>query len=520
MSCLKTTAPLQAVSKNRSICLPRGLGLTANGIGICPHRWPRRGANPVRWGIKKGLAISRKSLFRNQNFGGQYKFRTCDPCSVNEGIDDFNGRLWTSFRSVAIEYRPPISKTVSERFTHFLHTNEISMATKIDTVTAREKLKPNANPYWHRIAKGAHLGYRKLTAASAGSWYIRTTDENTGAYVRRSLGDLSDLPNHQRFDAALKAAQDSLTHLNNGGNNEAITVGQACDRLVNWYRNANREKAAVDAEGRFKRWVHSNKRFADTPLLKLTSGMLEDWRTKLAKTPAMHQNKSVVSEKPRAASSLNREMAVLKTALNLALEDGYATSNHAWSSKLKPIKDATGRRDCYLDIAQRRSLIEHAPPDLATLLRVMSLLPLRPGAVAALTASSFDNRLGVIVVGKDKASGDRRITLPASTAAFFAKLSQDKPPSAPLCARANGTAWNKDSWKYPFKDAVIAANLPRSATAYALRHSTITDLLTGEAKLDTMTVAVLSGTSISMIEKHYGHLLHDRAAKGLASLAL
>ena len=35
-----------------------------------------------------------------------------------------------------------------------------------------------------------------------------------------------------------------------------------------------------------------------------------------------------------------------------------------------------------------------------------------------------------------------------------------------------------------------------------------------------MTVAVLSGTSIAMIEKHYGHLLREHAAKALASLTL
>ena len=88
-----------------------------------------------------------------------------------------------------------------------------------------------------------------------------------------------------------------------------------------------------------------------------------------------------------------------------------------------------------------------------------------------------------------------------------------------MCARENGAAWDKDSWKGPVKDAVIAAGLPSKATAYALRHSTITDLI-GIHRLDTMTVAILSGTSIAMIEKHYGHLLHDRAATGLAALAL
>ena len=149
----------------------------------------------------------------------------------------------------------------------------------------------------------------------------------------------------------------------------------------------------------------------------------------------------------------------------------------------------------------------------------MALLPLRPGAVAALIVGNYDKRLGVLTVGKDKAGQDRKITLPASTALFFSEQSKDKLPSAALCARDSGAAWDKDSWKNPFKDAVIAAGLPPAATAYALRHSTITDLISIH-RLDVLTVAVLSGTSISMIEKHYGHLLHDRAAAGLAALAL
>ena len=54
--------------------------------------------------------------------------------------------------------------------------------------------------------------------------------------------------------------------------------------------------------------------------------------------------------------------------------------------------------------------------------------------------------------------------------------------------------------------------------AYTLRHSTITDLVQGG--LDLLTVAQVSGTSVAMIEKHYGHLQRDRAAAALAGLAL
>ncbi len=55
--------------------------------------------------------------------------------------------------------------------------------------------------------------------------------------------------------------------------------------------------------------------------------------------------------------------------------------------------------------------------------------------------------------------------------------------------------------------------------AYNLRHSAITDLIALH-RLDTMTVAQLSGTSLAMIEKHYGHLLRDHAADALSKLAL
>ena len=79
-------------------------------------------------------------------------------------------------------------------------------------------------------------------------------------------------------------------------------------------------------------------------------------------------------------------------------------------------------------------------------------------------------------------------------------------------------AWNKDMWKGPIKIAAAAAELSPSTTAYTLRHSVITDLVTDG--LDLLTVAQLSGTSVTMIERHYGHLRADHAAAALARLEL
>lgn len=392
------------------------------------------------------------------------------------------------------------------------------MATKIDTVTARDKLKARREPYWHRIAKGAYLGYRKMAGGPGGTWSARLLDESTGKQTYHALGDFSGAPDHMRFDLAKKAADDWFSHRASGGMATAITVGEACQRYVQKQLDENKPAAARDLNTRFKRWMYPDKKLSATPITKLTQGMVNEWRVKLTKAPAVLQDRSK-STKPKSASSINREMAVFKAALNLAARDGYVTSDSAWKYKLTSIKNATGRRDCYLDKSQRQALIASAPADLGAFFRALSLVPLRPGAMALLTAGSFDKRLGVLTVGKDKAGEDRKINLPPATAAFFAEQAANKLPGAPLLAQASGKFWDKDAWKGPFKKAAAAAALPGNATTYALRHSIITDLIALH-HLDTMTVAHLSGTSVMMIEKHYGHLLQSHAANALALLAV
>ena len=145
-------------------------------------------------------------------------------------------------------------------------------------------------------------------------------------------------------------------------------------------------------------------------------------------------------------------------------------------------------------------------------------MPLRPGALAALKASDFDKRTSELTIGKDKTGKARRIQIPAEAAALLTAQAKNKLPAASLFMRANGKAWDKNSWKLPMGAAVKAAGLPGDATAYTLRHSTITDLVS--AGLPLLTIAQISGTSAEMIERHYGHLASDAAVKALGELAL
>jgi len=387
------------------------------------------------------------------------------------------------------------------------------MAIKIDTVSARDKLKPRRDPFWQRIIKGGYVGFRKMSANTSGTWLVRYRTENDGQQHMQPLGTLDEFPPNERFDRAVILARAWFEHLGKGGSTTPTTVAMACANYVEHLRREKGDKKADEAQNRFKRWVDSTP-LANVNLDKLTRDHAKAFRAKLMNTPVKKNG----VESPRAKSTVNRDMTALRAALNDALKNGKVTTDFAWREALKEIPDAENRRELYLDLEQRRVLIQHAAPDVAELLTGMSLLPLRPGALAALNAGDYETRLHTLRIGKDKTGKARKLVLQGATASFLEKHRKGKTGNQPLIARADGARWDKDAWKDPVKEAAAAAELPAETIAYTLRHSVITDLVVGG--LDLLTVAKVSGTSVAMIEKHYGHLRQTVAAAALANLAL
>lgn len=392
--------------------------------------------------------------------------------------------------------------------------------TDLSKVAARNKLspRPSKEPHWQRLSRGRYLGYRPSTvSAGLGSWLARFNDTDTGRKPGKSLGDFGHLPPSERFDAARREAETWFEHLSAGGSTEDPSVWQACEA----YADGDKEKL------RRLGLTVKDQPIAGIKLTRLRESHVRAWRKHLEAMPAVTAKRKTTAKggakavevvtHTRSAATINRDMTMLRAALNGALARGEVQTSLAWKNALKP-GDAKGRRQIYLDRDQRRALLDKLPADAAALCRGLSLLPLRPGALAALCVRDFDARTGAVMVGEDKANGGRAIKLPEEHVLFFKEQAKGKTPAAPLFARADGSAWNADAWKKPIKEAVRAAKLPDGATAYALRHSTITDLVIGG--LDTMTVAKLSGTSLAMIDRHYGHLRGDHAAKALAGLSL
>jgi integrase len=394
------------------------------------------------------------------------------------------------------------------------------MADDITTSSGRDKLTPRRPPYWRKLSSGQHLGFRKMSADSPGSWIAQAYDPAMKKQVRRSLGAFDRVDPGKRFDVAKAAAEDWFRHLGAGGSLDTFSVRQCCEDYVEHIRDERGDVAAGDIAARFRRWVYADKALADVALPKLTARHVQDWRKRLRKAPVVIDPFSEAPRtRERAASSINRDMTALRAALNYGHRHSFVTTDAAWRVALLSIENAGGRRDIYLDLEQRRALIEAAPEDLRQFLRGLSMMPLRPGALAALTAGHFDKRQRQLTIGEDKSGKDRRIKLPPNIADVFEEQTRDKLPSAPLFGRRGALGlqhWDKDSWKKPLKVAAAQAGLPEKTVVYNLRHSTITDLVTGG--LDLLTIAQLSGTSVAMIERHYGHLRADHAAAALSKL--
>lgn len=368
---------------------------------------------------------------------------------------------------------------------------------EIHKVGVRKALRPRREPYWGpRLAKGRFVGFRKI-ADGEGSWIARARDE--GGHQRyKSLGLATAALD---YDAACKEARRWFADLEAGVSDEVITVAQACREYVDDRRHEKGEASARDAEMRFTRTVYDAE-LGRRPLSKVRTNHILAWRDSL----------------PLAKPSANRTLTALKAALNLAVRRRRVSANAAreWGD-VKAFRAAGKRRDLFLDLKQRRALLAAAGEGgLRNLLEAAMLTGARAGELVSATRSQFDARTGSMTfVGK---TGPRTVPLGPPALALFKRLARNELPAARLLARDDGKPWAHSDWDELVREAAATAKLPSGTCLYTLRHSFITQALTdGMATLD---VARLVGTSIGMIEKHYGHLVASAARERLAEVRL
>jgi integrase len=370
------------------------------------------------------------------------------------------------------------------------------MANEINKVRVRASLQARREPYWGApLGRGRTLGFRKISDGE-GSWVARTRSE-TGQKVYRALGFAS---NTFDYEKAREAAIEWFEAQDAGVANAEITVSKACEDYVKDRRQEKGEACAHDAQKRFERTVYATP-FGATELSKLRTPRIRKWRDDL--------------ELGKATS--NRTLTALKAALNLAVSNRKVNPAAAreWAD-VKPYANASKRRTLFLDLKQRRALLDVCKGALYDLVAATALTGARAGELTSLTRGQFDGRLETVTFrGK---TGSRTVPLSAAALALFKRLAKDKLPAAHLLTRPDGKPWAHSDWDQLVRAAALEAKLPSDTCLYTLRHSFITQAIAGG--MTTLDVARLCGTSVTMIEKHYGHLVASFVKDRLAAVMM
>lgn len=370
------------------------------------------------------------------------------------------------------------------------------MYRKLDSKSARQKLAIRREPYWHKIERGGHLGFRRTH--DSGTWVVRFRNAE-GKHQYESLGALREYHEAEQFDEAMILARKWLTSLG-GMNRVGYTVQDAIDDYVRHREIKNSALSATDARQRL--YKHAVPELGGMRLTKLTMQQVSCWRDSLVRLSDDEEDVR------KSKDGANRLLSMLKAALNLAYNQDIIGTDKAWR-RVKAFSDVTAARKVLLDDEEITRLLAEARGGFKDLVQSAILTGARYGELASARVEDFDARAGTIhLSGK---TGPRDVYLSDAAAAHLKALCKNKLPKAHIHLKDDGTPWGRSHQSRPMRELVRAARLPAETTFYALRHTHISRaLLVG---VNAQVVAENCGTSIRMIEKHYGKFMKaDRRA--------
>jgi integrase len=398
---------------------------------------------------------------------------------------------------------------------------------KIDSRSARERLKRGRQPHWRMIEKGrVHLGYQRDKGEPTGRWLLRR-------YLRRhpvknANGKETLITNYSTItlglaDDAVEANGKTVLSFEQAeakaramvatpsSRPARLTVKEAMQRYFDFKRDEGQD--TEDMEGRSR--VHILPELGSLVVAELTAEQLGRWRTGMADRPAQRRPKqgkpqyaerADTDDKVRARrASANRILTLLKAALNHAFDEGHVGNRDAWGRRLKPYRNVDKARIDYFQIAEAERLINGSAEDFRSLVRGALETGARYSELARLEVRDFNRDAGTLSVRRSKSDKPRHIVLTPEGAAFFTGHCAGRQGSERMFRHADGSAWKKSEQARPMRDACAHAKITPAVGFHQLRHTWASHAVMNGVPL--MIVAQnLGHRDTRMVEKHYGHL--------------
>lgn len=382
---------------------------------------------------------------------------------------------------------------------------------KLDTRTARAKLSVAAKPHWRVVIEGGHIGYYR--GARCGKWKARYRAPGAvGGYQETTLGEADDVMDANgetilSFAQAQERARAWFMAASGVKRGGPYTVADALDDYLEGFEG----KSLYQTRNRIDVLIRPT--LGKIVLAKLTAEQIARWHKERGDAPAMlrtGKRKTERNVRPantpdlirRRRSTANRDLTVLKAALNVAFQAGKIGSDAAWR-QVKPFKSVEGVRLRYLSDAESRRLVNAADPGFRPMIVAALLTGARYGDLCKARVMDYDAAAGTLFLPDGK-GGRRHVYLSDEGRTFLKQAAHGKTPEQYLFTHPAGRAWRASEQARPLDEAVDRAKLDR-VTFHDLRRTYGARLALAGVPMAVIAEA-MGHKDERITRRHYAHL--------------
>lgn len=442
----------------------------------------------------------------------------------------------------------------------------------MDSPTKRKSLTPGA---YHQepLPSGGYLRYRCPVKDKVGAWFVQDPDPVTGKLAQVRIAEADDDPKRPADGVAImtyaQAREIAQARIKARATERKRTTSGAPapdklrtvrDVMAYYIADAKQTRKSIETALAAEQSAAANilPELGDVLVELLTVDTIKNWAAQLAgrgrrKTgwkrelgeeitylpliPARRaktMTKAQLAEATEAAikrrkSSANRDLALLRAALNLAVENEKIPSDYTPWVQVKLFKGVKGTRLRFLSVAEQVRLVNACPEDFRQLVRGALYTGARYAELAGAKVMDFNQANGSLRVdGKGQDTNVRHIFLTEEGEVFFKELVAGRSRAELLFVRhgvergsrkdvKNAEGWLKDDAKTPMRRACKVAQIT-PLVFHELRHTYASSLIAVGVPL--MVVAQQLGhKDTRMVQKHYGHLDQGTTKNTIRALA-
>lgn len=386
---------------------------------------------------------------------------------------------------------------------------------RLDKREARLKLPIQREPHWRLVSEGCHLGYYRGTRG--GKWVARYRQPGAGGgYAKTTLGEADDVRDadgeailsFRQADASARAWFERQLRGDRPLVGQPYTVGMALDDYMADFRG----KSVTATKSRIEAIIRPA--LGSIHLDKLTSKHIGDWHRQRSQSPAkLRTGKFAKAENVRELtdddasrrrrSTANRDLTVLKAALNRAFREGRAQSDEAWR-KVLPFKGVDAAKIRYLTDAEARRLVNGMDPAFRPMAQAAMLTGARYGSLCKAKVRDFDPQSGTVTLPDTKGGRAVVVYLEGEGVALFTRAAAGKLTTAPLFTHPTGRQWGA-SEQARYLRAACEAGKVDPCTFHDLRRTYGARLARAGVPMAVIAEA-LGHADERMTRKHYAHL--------------